>query len=373
MTEHEPIIQWEPVFGDADVDAVSACVRSGWLNEAGRTAELEARLAELLGVRHVAMTPSGTVAIALALMSAGVGPGMEVIVPDFTFFGTISAVRLCGARPVLADVRASDFTLDPANAATLIGPRTRAILPVHLNGRAADVTAFENLAARHGLALIFDACQALGSRSSAQPDALPLGQEGLCSCFSLATTKIITTGQGGFISTNDDGIRRRLTELKDQGRLSRSHNFHASLGFNFKFTDLQAALGLSQLAELPQRLEKMQATERSYRARLATVPEVVMPAWAPGESPWFIDILASDAGALVQYLASQRIQARPFYPPLHAQAPCAATGPFPNTDRASAMGVWLPCSLTMTETQIGRVCDSIESFFAARRAQREAC
>jgi perosamine synthetase len=372
MTEPKlkKIHQWEPLIGQEEVAEVVAAIESSWINEAHRTRQLEKELAEFLGVEFAVLTNNGTVAIALGLMASGVGKGDEVIVPDFTFIATANAVKLVGAEPVLVDIRAEDLTIDAERVEQVITPRTRAIIPVHLNGRRADMEALREIADRHDLMLVEDAAQALGSAWQGRY----LGTEGDAGCFSLATTKIITTGQGGFVVTNDATVRQRLIELKDHGRLQRSWNRHPALGFNFKFTDLQAAVGLAQIRKLPDRLQRMKEVYQLYESLLADVPQVTFLSMSieHGASPWFVDIYVTQRERLARFLDTKGVETRPFYPPLHTQGVYRCEGEFPNATHVSQTGLWLPSSITLDDSDIGRICEGIREFYRQQGGIKEA-
>ena len=362
--------QWEPLTGPEEAAEVVAAIESSWINEAHRTDLLAEQLAEFLGAEYAVLTNSGTVALALGMMALGIGRGDEVIVPDFTFIATANAAKLAGAEPVLVDVRAQDLTIDPERVEEAITPRTKAIVPVHLNGRRADMESLRQLADRHGLVLVEDAAQALGSSWGGRY----LGTEGEVGCFSLATTKIITTGQGGFVVTNEAAARDRLVALKDHGRLERSWNQHPALGFNFKFTDLQAALGLAQMRKLSARLQRMKEIYQRYEARLAGAPQVrLLPMRLDdGQSPWFVDIFVDDRDELARFLAERGVETRPFYRPLHTQGAYRCRGEFPNASRVSQTGLWLPSSVSLRDTDIDRVCAGICGFYGLEAGAREA-
>ena len=242
MSSDEPLPWFQPRMGNREAEAVTAVIASGYVNDGPRTRELERELAAFLGARHAVATTSGTVAISLVLMAHGIGPGDEVIVPDLTYVATATAVRLTGAAGVLADVGEHDLNLSAAAVAGRLTPRTRAVVVVHLNGRCADV---EGIRAAVGteVVIVEDAAQALGSRSGGR--ALGTLADGGATSFS--PPKTITTGQGGMVFIDDDDACRRIMSLKDQGRDERDTFQHRSLGFNFKYTDLQAAVGLEQM------------------------------------------------------------------------------------------------------------------------------
>ena len=361
LTSRDVAIPWyEPQFDAEDVEAVRATIAGGFINEGKANRAFESELARHFGVAHAVTTPSGTLALALALKALGVGPGHTVLIPDMTFIGTASAVRLAGAEPILVDVRLHDFNMDPADAARKIQPNTRAIMPVHLDGRAADLPALRALAQQHGLALVEDAAEAIGSRG---PEGL-LGALSDAGCCSLAPTKIITSGQGGFVLTNRQDVKDNLTRLKDHGRLSRASDEHPVTGFNFKVTDLQGSLALSQWKKLPARIARAVEIDDRYRAGLRGVGDLVFPARpAPGGYLMWPDFVSQRRDDLVEATRQQGVVLRPFWPALHLQPAYASSDPFPGATAACTTACWLPCSPGITDAQIDRVVGAIKDFF----------
>jgi perosamine synthetase len=357
------IPQIEPVLGPEETAAVLEVLESGFITEGRKTRELESEMARFFGVPHAVVVNNATLALTIALQSLGIGPGDEVIVPDFTFIATANAVSLAGAKPVFADVSRETFTIDPADAEARITKRTAAIVPVHLNGRSPDMDALERLAKKHRLAVVEDAAQALGSARGGQY----LGTFGDAGVFSLGTTKIITAGQGGVILTRRDDVREACARIKDHGRLSRSAEVHDTLGFNSKFTDLQAALALAQFRKLPERIAKKRALFRAYAAGLAGIPEVTIPPMDLGDAvPWFVDLVCADRDALEAHLARHGIEARRFYLPIHSQPCYRAGGDYPATQEISARGLWLPSSLSLSESDVREVCACVAEHFQTR-------
>ncbi len=365
MHASRKIPQIEPQLGPEERDAVLAVMDSGFLTEGKRTREFEAAAGATLGVPFVVAANNATMALVIALQALGIGPGDEVIVPDFTFIATANAVTLAGATPVFADVTADRFVLDLEDARRRITPRTRALLPVHLNGRAPNMAALLALARQHHLAVIEDAAQAMGSRQ----DGRALGTFGDAGVFSLGTTKIITSGQGGLLVTSKSDLHDSFRRIKDHGRLSRSAEIHDVAGFNSKFTDLQAALGLAQLRKLPQRIEQKRHIFRAYQRRLASSPLVSFPPIdLRQEVPWFVDVLCAARGALEQHLQLANIETRRFYLPVHSQPCFRRTGAYPVTEEIARRGLWLPSSAHLDQETIGFICDEI---LAASTENRE--
>jgi len=360
----ESISQYEPLLGPEVRQAVLEYLDSGgWLTEFRRTREWEEALARTVGAPYCVATSSGTTALALALMALGLGPGDEVIVPDFTMIGSANAVVLAGARPVLVDVDPRTLCLDLEAVERALTSRTRAVMVVSLNGRAPDMEALMGLCQARGLLLVEDACQALGSCYRGRP----LGTFGVVGCFSFSMPKVVTTGQGGAVVTSDPDLYERMRRIKDFGRVQAGVDEHVMLGYNFKFTDLQAVVGLAQLRRLPERLARKRAIYRRYRENLADLPEVVFPPMDLEDAcPWFVDILVPEGkrDPLMAYLKEHGIGSRPFYPAIHTQAPYAGVeGSFPGAEEVSRRGLWLPSSLTLTDGQIDRVCEAVHGFF----------
>ncbi len=355
---------WVPQFGTEEKTRLAEVIDSGYLNDGEVTTQFERQIAGLLGCKHVVATTSGTSAIFLALAGAGIKAGDEVLVPDVTFIATANAVSLAGATPVLVDVDPRTLNMDPEAAERAITSKTKAIVPVHVSGRAADLVSLAEIAKRHGLALIEDAAEALLSKYRGKY----LGTIGMAGCFSLSPNKTITTGQGGLIATNDDRLHVRLRELKDQGRPVKGtggDDTHQSLGFNFKFTNLQAAIGLAQLKELPRRAERMRSIYRGYRDGLRGVAGIsVIPFNVDeGELPQWTDVLVETRDALYEHLAVRGMRGRRFWHAIHTQAPYLRNSQdFPNSARQVPHAMWLPSAFTLSDEDVALVCREVGSF-----------
>jgi len=356
---------WEPRMTGAENVRVDEVLRSAYLNEGDVTTEFEREIARLLGVQHVVATTSGTSALFLALAALNIGHGDEVIVPDVTFIATANAVVLAGATPVLVDVDRQSLAMAPDQVERAITPRTKGLIPVHVSGRAAAMSDLLAIAERHGLAVVEDAAEAFLSIHNGRA----LGTFGHAGCFSFSPNKTITTGQGGVVVTNDADLHQRLRELKDQGRPTRGtggNDIHRSIGFNFKLTNLQAAVGLAQLDNVRPRLEHQRRIHRTYAAALASVDGIeVLPFQVDdGETPQWSDALADRRDDLAQFLARHGIGSRAFWYPIHTQVPYRLPDDrFPNSSELMQRAIWLPSSLGLTDEDLGMICDRIREFY----------
>lgn len=357
---------WEPRMTGEEEARVAAVLRSNYLNDGDVTTEFEGRIAALFGAAHAVATTSGTTAIFLALAAAGVGQGDDVIIPDVTFIATANAVRLTGATPVLVDIDPRTLNVDPEQVRQSITPWTKAIVPVHVSGRSADMPAILAVARAHGLAVIEDAAEALLSKAHGRW----LGTIGTAGCLSFSPNKTITTGQGGMVLTDDPAFAARLRALKDQGRPVRGtggNDEHPTLGFNFKLTNLQSAVGLAQAEMLEARVSRLKQIYRQYRDGLQGAAGVTLPGFDVdgGESPQWVDAVVERRDALVEYLLARNIHCRPFWFPLHTQQPYRRPdSQFPHSSRVMPQSLWLPSALSLTDADVAVVCQTIRGFYA---------
>jgi perosamine synthetase len=364
VSDGDYIVQMQPWIGEEEKKAVVEYMESGgWLTEFRRTRELEMAIGAYVGARHVAMITNGTVSLFAALAALGIGAGDEVLVPDLTMVASANTILLAGATPVFVDVERATLCLDLEAAERHVTPRTKAVMLVSFNGRAPDMERTVAFTRRHGLYLVEDAAQALGSRWRGRH----LGTFGDIGSFSFSSPKVITTGQGGALVTDDEALMGRVRKVKDFGRSRDGVDEHVALGYNFKFTDLQAVIGLAQMAKLDWRVRRKKDIFALYRAELADVGEVAfVETNLDDTSPWFIDVLVPDPRALRQHLHERGIGSRPFYPPVHTQAPYHQAGEYPETARASRHGLWLPSSSFLEDGTIKRICDEIRAFYGSR-------
>ena len=366
VTKH--ISWWQPEVGAEEREAVLRVLASNYLNDGDVTAEFERSMAATLGARNAVAVTSGTAALFLSLAAIGVGRGDEVIVPDLTFIATANAVTLAGATPVLVDVDEETLTIDADAAADAVTSRTRAIVPVHVSGRAASMDRITAIAAARGIAVVEDAAEALLSRHNGRC----LGTFGRTGCFSFSPNKTITTGQGGLVVTDDESLLVRLRELKDQGRPVRGtggNDVHATVGFNFKLTNLQAAVGVAQLGRLQGRVDRLKRIARAYRSGLAGVEQVRLLPFDldHGETPQWVDALVDDRDRLVEYLEQHAIHCRPFWFPIHTQQPYRASDDrFRVATRVGPRALWLPSALWLNDEDVQMVCEHIRAFYRVR-------
>lgn len=362
------IPQIEPWLDQREIDQLMEVVESTWLIEGEKAELLEKKFAVLAQCRYALVVCNATAGLYCCLKALGVGTDHEVILPDLTFIATANSVIWAGAKPVLVDVDEETFNIDPAGIEEKITDRTRAIMPVHLYGQSADMEAIKEIAERHRLAVIEDAAQGVGAKFQGRH----VGGWGDVGCFSFYGNKTITTGQGGMITTDDDELRKRCLILKNHGRVERGTFVHQHIGYNFCFTDLQAALGLAQLAKLGQILGRKRRNFQLYRDLLDDVPALSFPHDDSRcqRAPWFANILVDDPEALSQNLATAGIATRRFFHPLHLQ-PCYRgrwTEEFPRAERIYQRGLSLPSSAALTEEQISYICQQIRKFFGMRES-----
>jgi dTDP-4-amino-4,6-dideoxygalactose transaminase len=304
----------KPYIGSAEKQAVLEVLESGMLAQGPRTAKLEEKWAAACGTKHAIATSSGTTALHIALLAHGIGPGDEVITTPFTFIASVNSILYAGARPVFVDIAADTFNLDPDLLAAAVTPRTKAIMPVHLYGYPCDMDAIGAIAQRHGLAIIEDAAQAIGAEYKGKR----VGGFGT-GCFSLYATKNIMSGEGGMITTDDDAFLRRCRMLRNHGMERRY--YHDILGYNFRMTDLNAAIGLAQIERLDDFTAKRRANAEYLNQHIRSV---ITPQVKPGYSHvWHQYTIRVESGrdAAAKQLSDAGVGNGIFYPvPANRQA-----------------------------------------------------
>jgi len=350
----------QPWIGEEEREAVNEYLASGgWLTEFKKTEQFARMVGDYVGSKHCFILANGTVTLFTALAALGVGPGDEVIVPDYTMIASANAVVLTGARPVFVDVNPTNLCLDLDLAESAITERTKAIMLVSINGRAPDMDKALQIAQKHNVALVEDAAQSLGARWKGRH----LGTFGIIGSFSFSAAKIITTGQGGALVTDDDELAEKIHMIRDFGRRQSGVDFHECIGYNFKFTDLQAVIGIEQMKKLNWRVKRKKEMFALYRELLRDIQQIKFFPTSEEVPPWFIDILVPDPVALREYLKQHGIDSRPFYPAIHSQPAYNVSGSFPNAEDAAQHGLWLPSSAFLSDEEITRVCSEIRAFF----------
>ena len=305
---------WNISLGEREAQAAYDSIIERNLSEGVKVKELEKRLAAFLGRKYAICVPNGSSAVLLAMMGIGIRPGDEVIIPDFTFIATGHAPKLLGANVVLADTKQDVPLLDVERALELITSKTKAIVTVHLNGRRADTKLLKEKLRGTGIYVIDDSCQAFASGT----DGDFAGCDSDIACYSFAVTKIMTTAQGGFVTTNNDELYARMKKLKMQGMDNIfESNLYQLAGFNLKYTDILASIGLVQLDKIQQKVETSKSNYKMYVDALKGKNQFKMISTKENEVVYTPDILCEDSKKVREYLESKEIQVRPAGACLH--------------------------------------------------------
>lgn len=358
------IPQMEPWFAHEEKKAVYKYMSGGgWVTEFKKTQEFEKMISDYTGAEHCIIVNNGTISLTLAALATGIKAGDEIIVPNYTMIATPNSVLMIGAKPVFVDVEQSTLCLDIHLAEKAITKKTKAIILVLANGRypKAGIGAFVKLCAKYRLILIEDAAQCLGSF---YPNGKHMGTVGKVGSFSFSTPKIISTGQGGAVITNNDVIAYRLKRLKDFGRARGGTDIHDTIGYNFKFTDIQACIGIEQMKKLSRRVKRKKEIYKLYKKLLANVPEIQFfdqdLVWT---TPWFIDVLAEKRNKLIEYLNTKGIGSRVMYPPISKQKAYHYPGKYPVSQLVGEKGLWLPSASQLTDKAITYISQKIIDFY----------
>jgi len=358
------INQAEPVYGKEEINAVNDYLKSGgWLMEFKKTREFEQMICSFTGAKHCSVVSNGTVSLFIALKALGIGNGDEVIVPDITMAATPNAVILAGAKPIFVDIEKESLCLDVAKVRRSFNKKTKAVLHVSLNGRAGELLELKKLCGKRKIHLIEDAAQSLGSFYRGKH----LGTAGAIGSFSFAIHKIITTGQGGALITNDSKLYEGIRCLKDFGRLQGGGDHYEQVGWNFKFNDVLAVIGIEQMKKLKTRIAKKKKMFRVYQDLLSNVKMVkFVKTDLKQVTPMFVDIFVPQREELMGFLKENQIATRPIYPALHSQPAYNKKGSYPVSEKIAATGLWLPSSVSLTDKQIKYICNTIKKFYVER-------
>lgn len=357
----------EPDLGEEELRNVIEAVKSGWISSKGRFIEdFERAFANYIGVKYGIATSNGTTALHLALVALGIGSGDEVIVPDLTFAATINAVLYTGAKPVIVDIHPEYWCMDPDKVEKAITSRTKAIIPVHLYGHPCDMDPIMEIASKHSLYVIEDVAEAHGAEYKGKK----AGSFGHVSCFSFYGNKIITTGEGGMVLTNDYELAEKMRMLRDHGMNPKKRYWHEVIGFNYRMTNLQAAIGLAQLNKIDRFIEKKRRIAKIYAEELSGIPGITlhpeMP-WAKNVY-WLYSILIDSSKVAItrdelsEKLEKEGIETRKFFYPLHEMPIYAkySVYSYPVAITISRQGLNLPSSTKFTEEDVKFVAQKIK-------------
>ncbi len=357
----------EPVFAGNEKRYVLDCLDTTWISSNGKYIdEFEKQFANYIGVKHAISVCNGTVALHVALLALGVKPGDEVIVPTLTYIATANSVSYCGAKPVFVDSEMNCWNIDPLRIEEKITPRTKGIIVVHLFGHPVDMEPIEDIAARYGLFILEDAAEAHGAEYKGRK----VGSLGIAATFSFYGNKIITSGEGGMIVTNDDQLASMMRQIKGQGQDFHHRYWFPIIGYNYRMTNIQAAIGLAQLEKIDWHIERRRQVAHWYQERLDELEGVK---YQP-ELPWAKNVywmnclvLAEhhriDRDSLIRELANRGIETRPFFYSMHALPPyrsMEALPHFPVADYLSKMGLNLPSSAKLTETEVDLIVSNLK-------------
>ncbi|HVH51556.1 MAG TPA: DegT/DnrJ/EryC1/StrS family aminotransferase [Gaiellaceae bacterium] len=364
----------EPLVGERELEYVTDCVRSGWISSEGDyVRRFERAWADYCGVEHGIAIANGTAAVFAAVDALRLEPRAEVIMPTFTIVGCAYAVLAAGAVPVLVDSDPETWTMDPGEVAARVTERTAAIMAVHIYGHPADMGPLRDVARRNSLKIVEDAAEAHGARYKGGR----AGSLGDIACFSFYANKILTTGEGGMVVTDDPGLAARVRSYINLGFRSERRFYHTEVGYNHRLTNVQAAIGLAQTETIDARVARKREIGRRYLELLADVEGIALPVerpWAENVYWMFGVVISDDAGfdavELARRLHARGIDTRPFFLGMHEQPVLLEQGLFageryPVAERIARQGLYLPSGLTLADAQIERVVDELKGVLTA--------
>ena len=351
---------WRIGFNNGEAEAIANAIAMGNVSQGPVVAEFEKKLADYLGVSYVVTTTSGSTALLMSLMVAGVKHGDEVIIPNRTWIATAHAAHMLGAKVKFVDVEPGRPIVNADLIEDAITDKTKAIMPVHMCGRSADMKKINYIAKQYNLSVIEDAAQALGSRNI---DGY-LGTQSDMGCFSFSIAKVISTGQGGCVVTSDKKYYEKLIAIRTQGVGDVVNAKWNEPGFNFRFTDVLAAIGIEQLKLLPNRIQKLNEIYRMYEKGLADLSylNLIPVDIEAGEVPVYIEALCECRDKLVSFLEKNNIQSRPFYPDLNFAKYFKDSSRYPESEPFGNRGIYLPCGPSQSGDNINRVIETLHQF-----------
>ncbi len=359
----EFIPQMEPWFGSEEKEALNEYMNGGgWVTEFEKTFEFQDLIKNFTGAKHCFVVNNGTVSLSLMAMAAGIKSGDEVLVPNYTMVATPNSLRMFGAEPKFTDVDPKTLCISLNEIKKNVSTKTKAVFLMNANGRyPKDINEIISFCKKNNLILFEDSAQALGSFYK---DGLHQGRKGIAGSFSFSAPKIISTGQGGAIITDDDEIAHNISRLKDFGRSKGGNDVHEIIGFNFKFTDIQAVIGISQMGKLDWRIERMKDIYSRYKENLSKNKNIVFfDQDLNNTTPWFIDVKVKKRNKLMDFLKQNKIGSRVMYPPLNKQKAYNLPGEHKVSNEIGEKGLWLPSSSKLSNNQIDYVCEKINKFY----------
>lgn len=360
----------QPCLAGNERKYVLDCIDSSWISSSGKyLSAFEEVFAKFCGSRHAISANNGTTALHLALVALGLEPEDEVIIPTVTYIATANAVRYCGATPVLADVVPGTVNIDPVDLEKRITAKTKGIIPVHLYGHPADMDSINIIARRHGLWVLEDAAEAHG----AEVNGRRVGSLGTCATFSFFGNKIVTTGEGGMITTDDDDLAARLRLFRGQGMDPKRRYWFPVVGYNYRMTNIQAAIGLAQMETVDQALSQRDELARWYDQALAPLShQLVLPQCEPWARQvfWMYNIFLREGGerrrdAVMREMESEGIETRPVFYPMHVLPPYLQASDFPVADSWAHRGINLPTFQGLTQDDVKRIAQTLASALAS--------
>ena len=355
----------EPWFGIEEKMAINNYMNEdGWLTEFKHTQEFENRIAEFVGAKHCIVVNNGTISLTLIAIAAGIKFGDEVIVPNYTMIATPNSVKMLGADPVFVDVEPDTLCLDFEKMKSAVTNKTKAVIFVNANGRNPKV-GIENYISfcnQRNIIFIEDSAQSLGSY---YPNGMHQGTVSLAGSLSFSAPKIISTGQGGAIITNNDDINLKLRKLKDFGRSGGGNDMHDSIGYNFKFTEMQAVIGLEQMKKLPWRVHRKKEIFTRYVENLKSINQLrFFDQDLTYTTPWFIDVMVEQRDYLQAFLKNNNLGTRIMYPPINKQIAYSVDGEHIISNLVGEKGLWLPSAAQLSDDDIDFITEKIIQFYS---------
>ena len=357
------INQMEPWFDNQEQEALNKYMgEGGWVTEFKKTFEFQDLIKEFTGAKHCFVVNNGTISLTIMAMAAGIKAGDEVLVPNYTMVATPNSLKMFGAEPKFVDVDPKTLCISLEEIKKNVSSKTKAVFLMNANGRyPSDINAIVSYCKNNNLILLEDSAQALGSF---YPDGIHQGRKGIAGSFSFSAPKIISTGQGGAIITDDDELAYNISRLKDFGRSGGGNDVHEMIGFNFKFTDIQAVLGIVQMGKLDWRVKRMKEIYARYKNNLSNIAEIqFFEQDLQNTTPWFIDVKADKRDKLMAFLKLNNVGSRTMYPPINKQQAYNVDGEHVVSNEIGLSGLWLPSSSKLTNKKIDFICDHIMKFY----------